>query len=79
MKGDKYGFNKNSKFWNKKKIVEEKKKNFNKVFKKEKTFSAEINSTLKISLYSKAINKSFLNNFDNNNGRINFNGDFKYI
>jgi len=67
------------KFLKKKKIIEEKKKNFNKVFKKEKTFSAEINSTLKISLYSKAINKSFLNNFDNNNGRINFNGDLKNI
>ena len=70
---------KNSKFWNKKTIVEEKKENFKKIFKKEETFNTELNPTLKISLYSKAINKSFLNNFDNNNGRISFNGDLKSI
>ena len=40
---------------------------------------SEFNPTLKISLYSKAINKSFVNNFDNNNGRIDFKGALKNI
>ena len=39
----------------------------------------EVNPNLKISLYSKAINKSFLNNYDNNNGRINYSGDLESI
>ena len=77
---------KNSKFWTKQKIVEEKKEiikkekdNTKQVFKKDKVLSEELNPSLKISLYSKPINKSFLNNFDNNNGRINFNGNLKNI
>ena len=40
---------------------------------------SEFNTNLKISLYSKLINKSFLNNFDNNNGRINFKGTLQNI
>ena len=39
----------------------------------------EFNPDLKIKLYSKPINKSFLNNFDNNNGRINFDGDLRSL
>ena len=46
---------------------------------KKKKLIKEFNRNLKISLYSKAINKSFVNNYDNNNGRINFNGDLKSI
>ncbi len=73
---------KNSKFWTEKKIIKEtqkkeivkKKKKITKVFK-----NNEFNPNLKISLYSKPINKSFLNNFDNNNGRISFNGNLKSI
>ena len=68
---------KNSKFWTNEKIVEEKKENSSKIFEKEKTLVKELNSKLKISLYTKAINGSFINNFDNNNGRINFSGDLK--
>ena len=74
---------KNSKFWTNQKIVEEKKE----IIKKEKIIS---NNSLKnvsglseefnpgvASVYILPINKSFLNNFDNNNGRINFNGNLK--
>jgi len=63
----------NSKFWTKQKIVEEKQEiskketdNIKQVFKKEEVLSKEFNPSLKISLYSKPIKKSFLNNFDNN-------------
>tara|TARA_B110000046_G_scaffold28754_1_gene29828 strand:- start:1006 stop:2328 length:1323 start_codon:yes stop_codon:yes gene_type:complete len=76
----------NSKFWTKQKIVEEKQEiskketdNIKQVFKKEEVLSKEFNPSLKISLYSKPIKKSFLNNFDNNNGRINFDGNLKNI
>ena len=55
---------KNSKFWTNEKIVEEKKENSSKIFEKEKTLVKELNSKLKISLYTKAINGSFINNFD---------------
>ena len=69
--------NKNSKYWTKQQIVEEKKEVITEVFKKEESLTNEFNPNLKISLYTKAINKSFLNNFDNNNGRVNFNHDLK--
>jgi len=64
----------NSKFWAKKEIEEEKQEKIIEIFKKEKNLSSEFNANLKISLYSKSIDKSFINNFDNNNGRIKFNG-----
>jgi outer membrane protein assembly factor BamB len=70
---------KNSKFWSEKKIVKEKQENIKELLKKEENLSSEFNQSLKISLYSKAIDKSFLNNFDNNNGRIDFIGDLKNI
>ena len=40
---------------------------------------AGVNPNLKISLYSKPVNKSFLNDFDNNNGRINYSGNLRNI
>jgi outer membrane protein assembly factor BamB len=70
---------KSSNFWKKQKIIKEKKENIIVIAKKEENLSSEFNSNLKISLYSKAINKSFLNNFDNNNGRIDFDGELKSI
>ena len=70
-------YNKNSKFWTNEKITKEKKEKINEIFKKDKVLSLEFNPNLKISLYSKPINKSFLNNFDNNNGRINYDGNFE--
>ena len=72
---------KNSKFWTKQEIIKEKEINNNivEIFKKDKTLINEFNPSLKISLYSKLIDKSFVNNYDNNNGRINFNGNLETI
>ena len=70
----------NSKFWSKEKITKEKqeiKKQSKQIFKKEEAFSLEFNPKLKINLFSKTKNKSFINNLDNNNGRIKFNGSFR--
>jgi len=77
-------FHKNSNFWTKEIIEKEdlKSKIENKVeeiFLEEEALNLEVNPNLKISLYSKAINKSFLNNYDNNNGRINYSGDLESI
>ena len=69
----------NSKFWSKKKIEKEKQEKVIEIFKKEKSLSSEFNPNLRISLYSKAINKSFINNFDNNNGRIKFSGNLQSV
>ena len=68
-----------SKFWTKEKISIIKQENITEIFKKEKNLDKEFNQNLKISLYSKVIDKSFLNNHDNNNGRIDFNGDLQSI
>ena len=54
-------------------------KDISEIVNKGEILGNEFNSNLKISLYSKPINKSFLNNFDNNNGRVNFNGNLKNI
>ena len=72
-------FNKKSKFWTATERIEELKTKKEKIFVKEKNLNTEFNKSLKISLYSKAINNSFLNNFDNNNGRINYEGELKNI
>ena len=70
-------FNKNSKFWTNEKIKKEEQDNSEEIFKNEETLKSEFNSNLKISLYSKPIKKSFINNFDNNNGRVNYSGNLK--
>ena len=62
-----------------KKCKKVRKKNVKKEFKKEVALTTEFNSNIKISLYSKPIDKSFVNNFDNNNGRTNYNGNLKKI
>ena len=72
-------FNKNSKFWSKSKIIAEKKINVKQIFTKEKILNLEFNPKLKISLFTKPINRSFSNNYDNNNGRINYDGELKSI
>jgi hypothetical protein len=43
-----------------------------KYFKKKSPLDLEFNPNTKISLYSKAIKNSFIKNYDNNNGRVNF-------
>jgi outer membrane protein assembly factor BamB len=71
--------NKNSKYWTNERISEEIKDNVIETFQNEEIVNLEFNPDLKISFYSKAIEKSFLNNFDNNNGRINFDGNLKNL
>ena len=72
-------FQKNSRFWNNEKIVEEKQKNITEIFKTKETLNFELNPDLKIELDSRAVNNSFINNFNNNNGRINYNGNLESI
>ena len=62
-----------------KKCEEGRESNVEKIFEKEKVLNSEFNPNLKISLYTKPIDKSFFNNYDNNNGRIDFNGDLRSI
>jgi outer membrane protein assembly factor BamB len=72
----------NSKFWTKQKVEKVKVKNEVSekiIYEKEKPIKIEFNPGLKISLYTTPINKSFYNNYDNNNGRINYNGNLKSI
>ena len=71
-------FNSKSKFWtNEKKIQVDKKLNVTEIFKKETIFEKELNPQLVIKLSDKPIQKSFINNLDNNNGRTNYNGSLK--
>jgi outer membrane protein assembly factor BamB len=74
-------FNKNSKFWTKEEIIKVKVKEpkIEEIFKKKEALNLEFNPNLKISFFSKPINKSFINNFDNNNGRINYDGSLKKV
>jgi len=72
--------NKKSTFWTKgKKISREKQKLIKVLFKDEKVQETELNTNLKINLKEKAVNSSFINNLNNNNGRINYNGKLKSI
>ena len=69
-----------SNIWTKDKmVVKEKQKTIRLLFKDEKSLDTEFNPDLKIKLSGKLINNSFINNFDNNNGRINYNGNLKKI
>jgi len=70
--------NSKSKFWtNEKKIQVEDDSRITEIFKKDKIYKNELNSNLKIKLSEKIIKKSFINNFNNNNGRTNYDGDLK--
>ena len=73
-------FDKHSGFWTKDKKVEREEQNIIKVlFEDKRTLETEFNPGLKINLKAKLINNSFINNFDNNNGRINYNGNLKSV
>ena len=73
-------FDKHSGFWTKDKKVEREKQKIIKVlFEDERVQENEFNPGLKINLKAKLINNSFINNFDNNNGRINYNGNLKSV
>ncbi len=70
--------NKNSKFWSKSKIVEDEELiKFEEVFPKEQVLKNEFNSTLEIKLNSKTVNSTSINNFLNNDQRLNFDGNLK--
>ena len=72
--------NKKSNFWTKgEKISEEKQKLIKVLFQDEKVQETEFNPNLKINLKEKVVNNSFINNLNNNNGRINYNGKLKSI
>ena len=70
-------FNKNSKFWTNEKIVQKVKENSEKIIQEVKSLDLELNPNIKISLYSKTIKNSFINNYDNNNGRVSFFGNIE--
>ena len=63
----------------KKEIEEKEQNNIIEVLKKEKNIDIEFNPNLKIALKSKTKSKSFLNNFENNNGRTVFDGNLEII
>ena len=65
--------------WTKKQKIKEEKIIIKELFEKEKTLEKEFNPNLKINLSAKLIDNSFINNFDNNNGRVNYNGTLKSI
>jgi len=65
--------------WTKKQKIKEEKIIIKELFEKEKALEKEFNPNLKINLSAKLIDNSFVNNFDNNNGRVNYNGTLKSI
>jgi len=70
--------NSKSKFWTKEKEIKiEDNTKITEIFKKNDVFEKELNPNLTIKLSEKLIKKSFTNNFDNNNGRTNYNGSLK--
>ncbi len=71
---------KKSGIWTKpQKIKEVKKIEVENLIKKDEILKKEFNQNLKIKISEKLINNSFVNNFDNNNGRVNYNGNLKNI
>ena len=65
--------------WTKKQKIKEEKIIIKELFEKEKALEKEFNPNLKINLSAKLIDNSFINNLDNNNGRVNYNGTLKSI
>tara|TARA_Y100000741_G_C18251111_1_gene557339 strand:- start:60 stop:1412 length:1353 start_codon:yes stop_codon:yes gene_type:complete len=59
------------------KIKKEKKVLIKEQFKEEAASESELNPNLKVNLPGKLINNSFINNLNNNNGQINYNGNLK--
>ena len=73
-------FDNKSGFWTKKQKIEKVKQSvIERILTSENISQSEFNPNLKIKLQSKPANKSFVDNFNNNNGRINYNGDLKSI
>ena len=71
-------FNKNSKFWTNTKITSsENNINFEEIFPEEEALKKEFNSNLIIKISSKALDRTSINNYFNNNNRLNFDGTLK--
>jgi outer membrane protein assembly factor BamB len=71
---------KNSKFWsiektNQEFTLNEKKTKIKKIFSEEKILSQEFNQNFKVKFNDIIVSENSINNFSNNNGRINFDGD----
>ena len=56
-----------------------KEKKITELFKDPKALEKEFNLNVKIRLNAKSKNNSFVNNFDNNNGRVNYDGELKRV
>ena len=72
-------FNTNSKFWTNTEIVKNKKEktNYQEIFPEEEALKKEFNSSLRIRLKSKTTNRTNINNYFNNNSRLNFDGELR--
>ena len=70
-------FDKKTSLWKEKPITEN--ENIKIIFKNNENLIKQINSNLKINIVSKSFNKSFVNNLNNNNGYINYNGNLKKL
>ncbi len=71
-------FNKNSKFWsNSEKIKNDSNIKYEEIFPEDEALKKEFNSNLNIRFKSKAFNNTTINNFLNNNDRLNFDGNLK--
>ena len=69
-----------NRIWTDNKNIEvEKEIIINELFKDEEALSKELNPNIKIQLRSKFSNNSFVDNLDNNNGRVNFDGKLKNV
>ena len=72
--------NSKSKFWTKESEIKvEVSSKIIDVFKKDKIYKKELNQDYKIKFSGKPNKNSFLYNFDNNNGRTDYNGNLKKI
>ena len=69
--------NKNSSFWTSDALEELEEKKFQKIFTDEKALSQELNTNISLNLGSSLTKTILLNNFNNNDGRVNFDGLLK--
>tara|TARA_B100000963_G_scaffold280386_1_gene248839 strand:+ start:662 stop:1963 length:1302 start_codon:yes stop_codon:yes gene_type:complete len=69
--------NKNSSFWTSDALEELEEKKFQKIFTDEKALSQELNTNISLNLGSSLTKTILLNNLNNNDGRVNFDGLLK--
>ena len=69
--------NKNSSFWTTDTLEELEEKKFQKIFADEKVLSQELNTNISLNLGSNLTKTTLLNNLNNNDGRVNFDGLLK--